>query len=154
MLEKWEGKTRMEVAKDVLAKIVDTLRDQKNLELALRIYGHQSENRLSNCKDTKLEVPFLKTNHDAIISKIKNIKPKGTTLISYSIEQSANDFPKDPNSRNVIILITDGIEACGGDPCALSLALQEKRIFLSPFIIGIGSDQNFAKAFDCMGKYF
>ncbi len=144
----------MDVAKEVLGKIVDSLKNVPRLELALRVYGHQYNKKYNNCKDTKLEVPFNKNNHEAIKSKIKNVKPQGTTLISYSLEQSGNDFPPDPDSRNVIILITDGIEACGGDPCKLSLVLQKKRIFLRPFIIGIGSDENFAKAFQCMGEYF
>lgn len=154
MVDKWEGKTRMAVAKDVLTKMVDSLKSIPRLELALRVYGHEFDKRYNNCKDTKLEVPFKKGNHDLIKTKIKKIEPKGTTLISYSLEQSGNDFPTDPYSRNVIILITDGIEACGGDPCALSLALQKKRIFLKPFVIGIGADENFIKAFECMGQYF
>lgn len=154
MLDKWEGRTRMAVAKEVLSKMVDSLKPEPHLELALRVYGHEFDKRFNNCKDTKLEVPFKVDNHEAIKAKIKKIQPKGTTLISYSLEQSGNDFPVDKNARNVILLITDGIEACGGDPCALSLALQKKRIFLKPFIIGIGADENFVKAFNCMGQYF
>jgi Ca-activated chloride channel family protein len=49
-------------------------------------------------------------------------------------------------------LITDGLEECDGDPCAVSLALQKQGIVLKPFIIGIG--KNFAQAFDCVGTYF
>ncbi len=154
MTDKWEGRPRMDIAKDILSKLVDSLRTEPNLELALRVYGHQWDKRYNNCKDTKLEVPFKKGNFDAIKAKIKTIEPKGTTLIANSLKHAADDFPDDKNSRNVIILITDGIEACGGDPCALSVALQKKRIFLKPFIIGIGADENFAKAFSCMGQYF
>ena len=154
MTDKWEGRPRMDIAKDILSKLVDSLKTEPNLELALRVYGHQWDKRYNNCKDTKLEVPFKKGNFDAIKAKIKTIEPKGTTLIANSLKHAADDFPYDRNSRNVIILITDGIEACGGDPCALSVELQKKRIFLKPFIIGIGADENFAKAFGCMGQYF
>lgn len=154
MVEKWEGKTRMEVAKSVLARLVDSLKTQKNLETALRVYGHQFDKKVNNCKDTKLEVPFKANNQDAIKAKLARINPRGTTLISYSLEQSANDFPPDPNGRNIIILLTDGVESCGGDPCKLSRALSKKRIFLKPFIIGMGANQDFTKAFDCMGTYY
>jgi Ca-activated chloride channel homolog len=154
MQDKFDGRTRMDVAKDILSKIVDSLKSIPNLELALRVYGHQFDKILNNCKDTKLEVPFKPANHEAIKTKIRTITPKGTTLIANSLMHSTSDFPDDKNSRNVIILITDGIEACGGDPCALSLGLQKKRIFLKPFIIGVGADENFAKAFSCMGQYF
>lgn len=154
MVEKWEGRTRMEVAKSVLSKLVDSLKNQKNLEIALRVYGHQFDKKVNNCKDTKLEVPFKVANHDAIKARLLRIQPRGTTLISYSLEQSANDFPADPNSRNIIILLTDGIESCGGDPCKLSHALSKRKIFLKPFIIGMGANQDFTKAFQCMGTYY
>lgn len=154
MYDKWEGRARMDVAKEVLSNLVDSLKNIPHLELALRVYGHQWDKRYNNCKDTKLEVGFTPNNHDGIKAKMKTIKPLGTTLIAYSLLQAANDFPSDKNSRNVIILITDGIESCGGDPCAVSLALQKKKIFLKPFVIGIGGDENFQKAFSCMGEYF
>ncbi|HEY8401137.1 MAG TPA: VWA domain-containing protein, partial [Cytophagaceae bacterium] len=154
MTDKWESKTRMAVAKEVLSQFVDSLKNVPNLELGLRVYGHEWDKRYNNCKDTKLEVKFARGNHENIKNRIKSIEPKGVTLISYSLLQAANDFPEDKNTRNVIILLTDGIEACGGDPCALSLSLQKKRIFLKPFIIGMGADPDFEKAFGCMGQYF
>lgn len=153
MLEQWEGKNRMNVAKDVLSKLVDSLQFQKNLELGLRVYGHQYKKKYNNCTDTKLEVAFKPNNHQTIKQKLKDIKPQGTTLISYSLEQSGKDFPVDANARNIIILITDGIESCGGDPCKLAHALSTKHIFLKPFIVGLGNENNFAKNFECMGTY-
>lgn len=154
MFDMMDGRTRIQVAKEILSGLVDSLRTQENLEVALRVYGHQFESKYNNCEDTKLEVPFAKGNHDAIIKKIKGINPKGTTLIANSLLFAADDFPDPKNSRNVIILITDGIEACGGDPCKISLALQKKKVFLKPFIVGLGPDSNFDKAFSCMGQYF
>lgn len=154
MLAKWEKDLRINIAKKLLSDIVDSLKQRENLQLALRVYGHQYDKKVKNCKDTKLEVPFLPENHEQIKKNLKLIKPKGVTPIAYSIEQSANDFPKGKNTRNVIILITDGLESCRGDPCAVSLALQRKGIILKPFIIGIGINKDFAKSFDCMGAYF
>jgi Ca-activated chloride channel homolog len=154
MTDKWEGRQRMDVAKEVLSKLVDSLKSEPSLELALRVFGHEWDKRYNNCKDTKLEVAFKPDNHDAIKAKIKTIQPLGVTLIAHTMLQAAKDFPEEKNVRNIIILITDGIESCGGDPCALSLELQKKKIFLKPFIIGIGADENFQKAFSCMGQYF
>lgn len=154
MIEKWEGKTRMEVAKETLTGLMDSLKKQSKVEIALRVYGHQFDKKLNNCKDTKLEVPFKNNNHEEIKQKLSKIKPKGTTLISYTLEQCAKDFPYQPNSRNIVILLTDGIESCGGDPCKLSHELSKKKIFLKPFIIGMGANIDFSKAFNCMGTYY
>ena len=98
-----------------------------------------------DCDDTKLEVPFAQGNGEQIRNVLSNITPKGTTPIARSLEKAANDFPECANCRNVIILITDGIEACDEDPCAVSRALQQKGIILKPFVIGIGLDKEFIK---------
>ena len=110
--------------------------------------------RLRRCDDSKLEVPFGKNNYQTIIDRLKIIVPKGTTPIAYSLEQAAHDFPSDHDARNIIIVITDGLESCDGDPCAVSLELQKKGIFLKPFIIGIGMDKKFVENFGCMGTFF
>ena len=80
------------------------------------------------------------------------IKSRGTTLAK-SLEEGAKDFP-DNNARNIVILITDGLEECGMDPCIISSYYQNKGIILKPFIIGVGIEKELRKQFDCVGKYF
>ncbi|MBL6730322.1 MAG: VWA domain-containing protein [Bacteroidia bacterium] len=154
MYAKMGTDNRITVAKRLLTRLVDSLKYQDELELALRVYGHQSLKTERNCKDTRLEVPFSPYNHQIIKDKIKTIRPKGTTLIAYSLQEAAYDFPKNPNVRNVIILITDGIEECDGDPCAVSTALQKQGVVLRPFIIGLGLTAEFKTQFECVGRYF
>ena len=153
MLEQWErpNQTRWSVAKSILIKLVDSLGQNTKLELALRVYGHRSPQEIKNCKDTWLEVPFKARSHTLIIQKLAEIKPKGVTPITYSLEQAANDFPSSSGYRNIVILITDGIESCGGDICAMSRAMQKKGVFLRPYIIGLGLRTE--KSLECAGKY-
>lgn len=153
MLEQWErpNQTRWSVAKSILTKLVDSLGQNSKLELALRVYGHRSPQEIKNCKDTWLEVPFKARSHTLIIQKLAEIKPKGVTPITYSLEQAANDFPSNAGYRNIVILITDGIESCGGDLCATSRAMQKKGVFLRPYIIGLGLRTE--KSLECAGKY-
>lgn len=143
--------SRMDVAKNILSRLVDSLRIDPKVELALRVYGHRYSRQSNNCNDSQLEIPFGKQNHQAIIRKIKEITPRGVTPITYSLEQSAKDFPANPGYRNILILITDGVESCGGDPCQVSIDLQKKGIFLRPFIIGLGVSGG--KVLDCVGKF-
>ena len=154
MLSKWDGTTRIGAAKRLLADLVDSLRSDPQVELALRVYGHQYDRRLQNCEDSKLEVGFGSNNHDRIIERLRGIAPKGTTPISYSLQQLEGDFPDDPSYRNIVIIITDGLESCDGDPCAVSKVLQSKQIFLRPFVIGLGMNKSFDEQFDCLGRFF
>lgn len=152
MLGRWQSDTKFNYAKRVMSELLDSLATVKNIELALRLYGHQYQFPPQQCNDTKLEVPFGAGNAPKIKSKLRSITPKGTTPLAYSLEQAAKDFPPCSNCRNIVLLITDGIEECNGDPCAVSRMLQQNGIVLKPFIIGIGNDFN--KAFNCVGTYF
>lgn len=156
MYARWDKGQKMQVATRLLRSMVDSLKGADGVELALRVYGHQNSVTSSgrNCKDTKLEVPFGPNNHKRINDKLSSIRPKGTTLIAYALEQAANDFTACSNCRNVIILITDGIEECDGDPCAVSLALQKRGVVLKPFVIGLGLDPEVMDAFDCVGTFY
>lgn len=154
MNAKWGEQTRIEAAKELLAKTVDSLRGTPNLEIALRVYGHQSPITATyqDCADTKLEVPFSKDNFDNVKHKLATIFAKGTTPIARSLEAAASDFP-DMTSRNIIILITDGLEACDNDPCVIAKKLKDKNINVTPFVIGLGLDLSYLEKFKCIGQY-
>lgn len=157
MNAQWQNGSKMTVAKKLLTKTVDELKGVENTELGLRVYGHQFKilPGQQNCDDTNLEVEFSPGdgNIEKIKNKIRSIEAKGTTPIARSLEYSAEDFPECSNCRNVIILITDGIEACDEDPCAVSRALRAKGIKLKPFIIGVALDTSYLGQFNCIGEF-
>jgi len=152
MYGQWQSDVKINIARRLMSNLLDSLASVENLQLALRVYGHQHQYPPQVCNDTRLEVPFGPNNASRIKHKLKTINPKGTTPIAYSLSQAENDFPPCDNCRNIIILITDGIEECDGDPCAVSRDLQKKGIALKPFVIGIGRD--FRKDFECVGTYY
>jgi Ca-activated chloride channel family protein len=85
---------------------------------------------------------------------LRYIEPRGTTPLAASLALSVRDFPACEDCRNIVILITDGIEACDGDPCEVSQNLQKQGVTLKPFIIGIGLDESFKQSFNCIGTFF
>lgn len=153
MFGRWQSDMKINIAQKLLISLLDSLKSTPDLELGLRVYGHQKNFPPQDCDDTKLEIPLAKANTEKIKTKLKSLTPRGTTPIALSLEKSADDFPPCPNCRNIIILITDGLEECGGDPCAVSQRLQNKGIVLKPFVIGIGNSE-MSKYFDCVGTYF
>lgn len=153
MKSQFDGKAKMEHAKKLFNSLIDSLSKLKNYEFALRMYGSTVKYPPGDCNDTKLIIPFSKNNIPAIKAKVNAAKPTGITPIEHSLISSANDFPDNKNI-NTIILITDGIEECGGDPCAARQKLYEKGIIFKPCIIGIGLSKEQAKSFECVGNYF
>lgn len=150
----WESDSKFNIAKRLVSNMVDSLGRQSDVQLALRCYGHQKKYPPQDCDDSKLEVPFSRDNGWLIKAKLNKVGPSGTTPIAQSLEACAKDFP-DKNARNIVLLITDGKEECGGDPCAVSAALQSKGIVLKPFIVGVGKlDPEITNAFNCIGNYY
>ncbi len=153
MKTKHNGTTRIQGAKELFYKFLDSLSKQKNMVFALRMYGHTVKYPPGDCKDSKLVVPFGKGNVALIKSKVSEAQPTGITPIEHSLTEAANDFP-DTKAINTIILITDGIEECEGDPCKARQKLMEKGIVVKPFIIGIGLTPEQIKTFECVGDYY
>ncbi len=152
MFARWQSDMRINIARNLLIELLDSLENVPNTQLALRVYGHQKRFPPQDCDDSKLEIPFSDGNIFRIKQRLRSITPRGTTPIAMSLERAQHDFPPCDNCRNIIVLITDGIEECGGDPCAVSRELQKMGIVLKPFIIGIGRD--FRADFECVGQYF
>lgn len=157
MYGRWETGAKIDVAQRLMGQMLDSLQEiqaEGNFQLALRVYGHQRPVPPQDCSDTRLEVSFGKGNIYKIKRVLKSITPRGTTPIAGSLMKAASDFTPCENCRNIIILITDGVEACDGDPCIVSKRLQKKGVILKPFVIGIGLDENFKTSFECVGTYF
>lgn len=153
MIAKHDKTTRMDGAKNLFFKFIDSLSRDKSLQFALRMYGHTVKYPPGDCKDSKLIVPFGINNATIIKQKVLAATPTGITPIEHSLTESANDF-KDNKTNNIVILITDGIEECGGDPCNARQKLMEKGIIFKPFIIGIGLTPEQIKTFECVGTFY
>jgi hypothetical protein len=136
------GRSKMSIAKEILGDALDWLPD--DLRVALRVYGHQHRRELRNCQDSKLLVPFEASNRQRIREAIASFKPRGQTPLGYSLQQVAADFG-DSRGERAVVLVTDGIESCGGDPVGAARALQESGSFpvhVIGFGLGSGEDED------------
>ena len=151
----WGGEKKISLATKLLSKSLETLYGTDNLELGLRAYGHGTRHVEGNqdCDDTELIVPIATGTNLIIKQKLGRLRAQGTTPIARSLERAADDFPTEPG-RNVIVLITDGIEACDEDPCVVSRMLQSRGIIVKPFIIGIGIEEKFKESLRCVGNFY
>lgn len=151
---KWKETTKMDMAKKILSHLSDSL-SRENIPFAVRVFGHQKDKSLVDCKDTKLELPFSPNNQLNLSKTLDRIAPKGYSPIALSLESAVNDFPlTKTEQRSVIILISDGFENCEGDACDASRKLQSAGIYLRPYIVGLGLTPEQKKSFECVGQIF
>jgi Ca-activated chloride channel family protein len=154
MKDKWNGKERMSIAKEVLLDIADSIqRKYPTAYMGLRVFGSDYPRAQKNCKDSRLVMPFTQNSSSELPAVLANLNPQGMTPIAYSLSQAAKDFELDSGSIHSIILITDGDENCDGDPCSISSLLLKRKISFRPFIIGLGVEKKMTEKFDCIGQF-
>lgn len=141
-----KGSTRIEEAKKALNSIIDSLAERKGFSVGLRVYGH----RTNKCDDTKLEIPIGPLDAKRMKKFISEIKPKGKTPIALSLEEGAKDFSPSFDGKKIIILVTDGLESCGGDPCKVAKTLAEKGVVSKIHVVGFGLDKKSIEALKCI----
>jgi len=130
------GRSKMEIAKTTLEELTYGLPD--DLDLALRAYGSASASKQNNCADSSLLVPFGERNREHVRYAISGLRPTGQTPIAYALNQVANDFGSLQSDRTVV-LVSDGIESCGGDPVTAAYALRQQGIVVHLIGFGLGS---------------
>lgn len=155
MNEQWNHESKWDMAVSTLSNLIDSFEQvNKDFQIGIRVLGHQHERTAHRCDDTKLEIPFSsELTFSKVNSALKKIYPKGYTPLAYSLAQSEIDFKDEQTAQNIIILITDGLENCGGNPCEVATKLREKNIFINPYIIGLGIDSLQSQNLECIGKY-
>ncbi|MDJ0918077.1 MAG: VWA domain-containing protein [Woeseiaceae bacterium] len=131
-----DGVSKMEIAKNTLDSLSYRLPD--DLDLALRAYGNLSASESNNCEDSSLLVPFKDGNRAYIRQAIAGLKPTGQTPIAYALNRAARDFDGVRNEKT-IILVSDGIESCGGDPVQSARSLKEQGIVVHLIGFGLGN---------------
>jgi hypothetical protein len=95
MKRRMGAKSMMDIARDVLSKVVGELPD--DAQVGLRIYGQRvAEGRAGACQDSRLVVPLQKLDRRRLLSEINSAKPLGTTRIAYSMDAATADFGSRP----------------------------------------------------------
>ncbi len=156
MSYEWQnGEKRFDAAARIIISLIDSVyKVNKDVEFALRVYGHQSPAQNNNCYDTKLEVMFSKDNIEQMRLRLANLNPIGVSPIAFSLKEAAeNDLPNPLRNVYSIVLITDGAESCGGDICNIAKELFEKKIDFKPYIIGLVDNPSLKSGYDCLGNY-
>jgi hypothetical protein len=131
-----DGQSKMEIAKTTLEEVSYWL--PEDLDLALRAYGNTSSSDNNNCADSSLLVPFGERNREYVRHAIAGLRPTGQTPIAYALNQAAGDFGSLQSDRT-LVLVSDGIESCGGDPVTAAYALRQQGIVVHLIGFGLGN---------------
>lgn len=81
------------------------------------------------CGATQQVTPIASANASNLINGMNSVDIGGATPLVYALDRTVNQDFKNLNNLTTkkIVLITDGGENCGGDPCAFARKLMQKR---------------------------
>lgn len=142
------GGTKIDAARAALGSVVDAL--PEGTVLGVRAYGGTFEDKERGCGDTRLLVPMRPLDRAAAKSAFAGLKPLGFTPIATSLERAAADFTGEGARR--ILLISDGEETCGGNPCQVAKTLEASGIDLTVDTVGYAADAATKQQLACIAE--
>ncbi|MBW3632805.1 MAG: VWA domain-containing protein, partial [Chloroflexi bacterium] len=150
------GETRMQAAKRVMNDVIDALPEREGVNVGFRIYGHLGDNteagRDVSCQSSDLVVPIQGVNKPALRDQVAAAQPIGWTPIALSLQRAGGDFQPTEGVANHILLVTDGEETCGGDPCAVAESLRTGDANLTTHVVGFALTEEQARLVNCIAE--
>ena len=125
------GKARIDIARETLKTVLAGV--PSDLELGFMAYGHRSK---GDCNDIEMLVQPAPGTADAISAAAAQLSPKGKTPLSASVKMAAEQL-KYTEDKATVILITDGLETCDADPCALATELKKAGVDFKVDVVGL-----------------
>lgn len=141
-----DGRPKLEIARETVAQVVTGLPGDR--ALGLIAYGHR---RKGDCSDIELIVPPAPHSGAAIVSAVQAMRFQGKTPLTEAVRAAATALRSDEEPATVV-LVTDGLETCDGDPCALAAELEASGVDFTAHVIGFGLSRDEGAALACMAE--
>src|SRR5690606_15543940 len=87
------------------------------------------------CGDIETLIAPGPVDANAFMATVNRISPKGRTPLSAAVKQAADVLSYESNPATVV-LISDGVENCEADPCALATELAEQGVAFTAHVVG------------------
>ncbi|MCA1027135.1 VWA domain-containing protein [Cytobacillus kochii] len=138
------GKTRMELAKEAINQFVDSLPEKA--KVSLTVYGHKGTgdeaDKEVSCSTVEQVYSLSAYDSKEFTNALGKFNPAGWTPMTKAVEQAMVNLESHDGSENtnIIYLVSDGIETCGGNPVQAMEKLSDSN--LSPVVQIIGYQVN------------
>lgn len=147
-----DGKPKLEIARESLRTVLQSVPADR--EIGFMAYGHREK---GSCEDIELIVPPQAGSAAAVSAAADSLKFIGKTPLTSAVKQAAEAL-KYTEDKATVILITDGLETCKGDPCALGKELRAAGVDFTVNVVGFGLTADEGKQVACLadntgGKY-
>ncbi|MEJ6388390.1 VWA domain-containing protein [Gymnodinialimonas ulvae] len=125
-----DGVNKIVIARNVIADMLAEMSD--DVSLGLTVYGHRER---GSCADIETIVPPAPGTQDRILDAVNAINPRGRTPMTDSVVAAAQSL-RHTEEAATVILVSDGIENCNPDPCAIAAELEASGVAFTAHVIG------------------
>jgi Mg-chelatase subunit ChlD len=131
------GHAKVELAREALQEAMSDL--PPTVAVGLRAYGHRVsvEDKEAGCADTEQLLPPRPGNGATIVDIVNELVPRGQTPIARSLQEAAADL-REAGGTGTILLVSDGVESCGGDPVAVASEFRASGLNVVLHTVGLG----------------
>jgi hypothetical protein len=148
-----DGRSKIEIAKDVLVGLVGDL--PADTHVGVSAYGHR---RTNDCGDIEVLVPVGQRDTARIETGVRALRPVGMTPMAGALEAAGQALAGRPG-RQVVVLVSDGLETCKGDPCAVARRLRAAGTQVQVNVIGFDVKADERRQLECIaegggGRYY
>lgn len=117
-LRSYPGRSRIDVARQVM---VDTTQQAPSeLGMNLTVFGACNEIRTNR---------YAPAQRPQLINRIRGVEARAGTPLASAMRQAAQSLELGDNPDDAVnmVLITDGADSCGGDPCQTARQLKQQK---------------------------
>ncbi|WP_198507052.1 histone H1-like repetitive region-containing protein [Mariprofundus aestuarium] len=137
-----EGTAKVYLARDALTKSISRL--SINTDIGLVAYGHRNK---GDCRDVELLAPIA-PSRTSFINSVNSFTPKGMTPLSGSLDYAIKEMKK-AGGKGTIVVLSDGIENCKGDPCKAAMSAGDD---IRIHVIGFDVKADTSSQLSCIAK--
>ncbi|GBE42485.1 von Willebrand factor type A domain protein [bacterium BMS3Bbin10] len=141
-----DGKPKYEIARDVVGGVLSDMSGKVNL--GLMVYGHRTK---GNCKDIETVIPVSPIDAGRYMTAIRKIRPKGKTPITAAVRKAAEGM-RYREEKSTVILVSDGLETCKVDPCALAKELERDGVDFTVHVVGFDLKKQDTSSLRCLAE--
>lgn len=103
------------------------------------------------CDSVNLRLPPMQNSADLILAELLTLEPSGQTALSQATLLAAQTL-ENGDRPGTIVVVTDGLENCGMNACALGTQLKTEAPQLKVHVIGFRIDSTHEQAVSCLAK--
>ncbi len=141
-----DQRVKLDIARSAIGDLLTKLKP--TTQLGLVAYGHR---RKGDCGDIETIYQLGKPDAQSIMQAVGELRAVGKTPLSSAVRQAAEQL-NFTEEKATVILVSDGKENCGSDPCRLGRELKAQGVDFKVHVVGFDIKTEESAGLQCLAE--